>query len=647
MSFIRFNPLIQAFLILLLSGVNSALAIEFRSEVDRDEIAQDESVSMKLVVEADGTVPVEAPEFNAPNFDELQNYQGSFVQSYYDSNSGKFGAKFTRSFTYVLRPKSTGRLSITNIKIKVGGQQYTANPITVVVTGGGGGTPPPQGYGGAGSGLRGAAKKGRGTTLFLRTEVDKTKAYRGQQVVVNYYLYSRARSFNATADRYPNLNGFLKEELDIPVLRGQLTPQEVVLDGTAYRRVLIASFAAYPLKEGKLNIDPMEVKATYIEERRVRPGAMNPFGDEDDLFQQFFQNGAPRTESLRSESISIEVLPLPEIPKDLNYTGAVGDFEVVSAVDRTDLKAHEALSLTLKVEGSGNLSNIETPKISLPEGFELYEAKSQTKGKAGMGEKIFEYLIIPRKSGDFTLPAVQLGFFDPKKNQYVQKSTEAIRIHVNEGDPGAENQAPSKMDPSKEIATPEKGAKRIFGLFSGDQSDVKNSKSAASKFLSSKRNELLGALGLVVLFSLLLSLRNRILSAALSIGAQGRKRKQQEREWARVRRQGEEAQRLPFPEVLSCFGFIERKLDEALSDRFGIAARGLTRAELKETLVEQGKIHENLWQRLSALLEFTETLRFASHAGAVSEERARNELKKWIAECEQVLLGLGQKNRAS
>lgn len=644
MRLMRLRSTFLLSLLLLATGIPSSFAIEFRAEVDREEIAQDESVSMKLVVEADGTVPVEPPEFSAPNFDEIQNYQGSFVQSYYDSSSGKFGAKFTRSFTYVLRPKTTGRLSITNIKISVGGQPYTANPLTIVVTGGGGGTPPPSGYGGAGSGLRGAAKKTRGTTLFLRTEVDKTKVYRGQQVVVNYYLYSRARSFNATADRYPNLNGFLKEELDIPVLRGQLTPQEVVLDGTAYRRVLIASFAAYPLKEGKLTIDPMEVKATYIEERRARPGVVDPFGDEEDLFQQFFQNGAPRTESLRSETISVEVLPLPAPPKDLTYTGAVGDFEVVAALDRTDLRAHEALSFSLKVGGAGNLSNIETPKIPLPDGFELYEAKSQTKGKAGAGEKVFEYLLIPRKPGDFTIPSIELGFFDPKKNEYVRKSTEALRVHVNEGDPAAAEQAPVRLDPLKEVSSPEKGAKRIFDLFSGVQADGQNSKSSPFRFVSSRRNQILGALGLLVLLVFVLSFRSRILLAIRSVGAEGRKRKEIERQWSRVRRQSEEAQRLPLPEILECFGFLEMRLEEALFEHFGIAARGLTRVELKEVLVDQWQIPETLWQRLSALLEFTETLRFASQAGAVSEERARNELKKWIAECEQILLNLSRKS---
>lgn len=630
-------------MILSLVAISPALAVEFHAEADREEIAQDESVSIKMVVEADGTVPVETPSFTAPGFDEIQNYQGSFVQSYYDSTAGKFSAKFSRSFTYVLRPKNVGRLAITNIRIKVDGKNYEANPITVVVTGGGGGTPPPRGYGGAGSGLRGAAKKGRGTVLFLRTEVDRTKAYRGQQIVVNYYLYSRARNFNATADRYPNLNGFLKEELDIPILTGRLQAQDVVLDGTAYRRVLVASFAAYPLKEGKLTVDPMEVKATYMGERAAgNVGGGGLFDDEDDLFQQFFRNAQPQMENLRSESVTIDVGPLPAVPKDLNYTGAVGDFEVISAVDRTDVKAHEAVTLTLKIEGQGNLSNIETPKVVLPDGFELYEAKSQTKGKAGTGEKIFEYLLIPRKAGDFTLPRIELGFFNPKKGEYIRRSTDPIRIHVNAGDPGAENQAPTRSDPTKEIASPIKDAKRVFDLATTGGEGSKTQGETRFRPYGPWKKALAGVLAGLLVLAFLVRFRSQMQRAIGNIGGRLRQRGRHEREWAKVRRQAEEAERLPFNEILKGFDFLQSALEQALFERFGVVARGLTREQLQEALVERGLIPQNLWQRLSELLEFTETVRFASHAGAVSEERARNELRKWIGECELILATLSK-----
>lgn len=625
---------VVGFSILCAAAANAA---EFRAEINQTDIAQDESVSLKLIIQADGTVPVETPEFNAPGFEELQNYQSNSVESYYDSESGKVGAKFSRSFTYVMRPKSTGKLKIDGIKVRVDGQVFTSEPITVNVSGGGGGSSPPRGYGGGGSGLRGAAKKPRGTTLFLRTEVDKTKVFRGQQVVVNYYLYSRATNFNASADRYPDLNGFLKEELDIPVLTGRLHAENVVLDGTAYRRVLLASFAAYPLKEGKLKIDPMEVKATYIDDRESGGRNEDPFGD-DDLFRNFFRSAQPKMESLRSEVVEIEVLPLPAVPKDMNYTGAIGDYEVISAADRTELKAHEALTLTLKVEGSGNLSNIETPKVLLPDGFELYEAKSQTKGKAGVGEKVFEYLLIARKEGDYVLPPITLGFFDPKKGQYVSKATQPISVHVQAGEPGAENQAPVQMNPNKEIASPVQESKKIFDLMGRGSESVKAVFDL--KIQGKQKLGLVLILALMGLVALFFAFRTKILRSVAGIGSAARKRNQKEREWAKFKRQAEEAQRLPFQEIVSIFGFLECAVEDALFQKFGVMAKGMTRPELKESLVDTGRLSEDLWRRLVSLLEFTETLRFASQAGAVSEDRTRNELKMWIAECEQILLAL-------
>jgi hypothetical protein len=636
----RFAKLLPA---LLLFWTTAVFAVEFRAEADREEIAQDESVSLKMTIEAEGTVPIDAPEFSAPNFDELQNYQGSFVQSYYDSNAGKFTAKFQRTFTYVLRPKTTGRLAITNIHIKVDGKPYTANPINVIVTGGGAGTPPPKGYGGAGSGLRGMAKKGRGTVLFLRTEVDKTKAYKGQQVIVNYYLYSRTPNFNASAERYPDLNGFLKEEIAVPVLTGQLDRHETVLDGIPYIRSLVASFAAYPLREGKLTIDPMEVKAQYV----LPPGAQRNgggggFDDEDDLFQQFFRNAQPQIETLRSEPITIEVSAIPAPPKDLAVTGAVGDYSVIVATDRNDVKANEAVTLTLKIEGSGNISNIETPKIPLPDGFELYEAKSQTKGKAGVGEKDFQYLLIPRKAGDFTIPRIELGFFDPKKGEYTRKATDPIQIHVNPGDPGSENQAPPRLDPGQLAASPVKDSKHIFDLFTGaGASQAADSIGDRFRGKGQWRSILFGLLGLIVLLAVLIRFRSEIQTVVGSLAAKSRRKGRREREWSKVRRQAEEAGRLPFNEILKIFDFLQAQLEEALSERYRITARGLTREQLQAALVGEGLMQQNVWQRLSELLEFTETVRFASQAGAVSEERARGELRKWIAACEAILSELG------
>jgi hypothetical protein len=293
----------------------------------------------------------------------------------------------------------------------------------------------------------------------------------------------------------------------------------------------------------------------------------------------------------------------------------------------------------VKIEGSGNISNIETPKVPLPDGFELYETKSQTKGKAGSGEKVFQYLLIPRKAGDFTLPGIELGFFDPKKGEYVARRTDPINIHVNEGDPGAEGLPPERLDPSKEISSPTKDSRHLFNL---SEAGNRARRDAAGFFrgIGKWRVPVLIFIVLLFLCALAFLFRERLKRLVSGIGAEARGKKRLDREWSKIRQDAEEAQRLPFNQILKSYDFLHARLEVTLLRLHGVSVRGLTREQLQEALVERGVIAQNLWQRLSELLEFTETVRFASQAGAVSEDRARNELRKWIAECEAILSDL-------
>lgn len=610
-----------------------AFAAEFSATVDREEIALDESVSLKLTVQADGSVPVELPKFTAPDFDVINEYQSQHVESYFDN--GRVGARFSRSFTYVLRPKKTGSLSISGIQIQVEGQSLQAAALRVRVSGGGAATPPPQGYGGGGSGLRGSGKARRGTPIFVRAEVDKDRLYKGEQVIVSYFLYSRAAQFNAQADKFPAMPGFLKEELEMPIVQGRMADDVVTLDGQVYKRVLLARFAAYPLKEGKLTIDPFGVKVNYYDPRGAR-GTSDDM-DAEDLFQQFFNQATPQTANVRSEPITVEVLPLAgDAPAD--FTGAVGDFSVISAVDRYDLRANEALTLTLKVEGQGNLSTIDTPKITLPEGFEVFESRSQTKsGRGGVGVRVFEYLLIPRRSGEFTLPAIGLSFFDPKTKSYVKKQTDPITVRVAEGDPNAAGSTalpPSRSQENREIPIPEKAIQKLYGL----KSQLgQASKDAPSSDLRTLVLALfgLGILGLVakILWPWIHPVWKKIRPANRSPSAKAR-------DWLRMKQSvGEGSPGAPtasFRDILQAYEKISSRVYDALDARYQLGARALSRVELREVLVVENKMPEDLWNRVSQLLEFTETVRFASQAGAVSEDRVRAEVGRWIDEAEKL-----------
>ena len=357
-----------------------------------------------MSVQSDGNAEVSQPTFQAPDFEVINEYTGTYTESYYDN--GNFGVRNTQQFTRVLKPVHQGMLRISHILIQAGGHTISAPDLVVEVSGAGAGTPPPQGYGGSGMGLRGAGKRVNGRSVLVRAEVDKSKVYKGEQIIVSYYLYRRVRVFNIQVDKYPVLSGFLREDLEMPVLGQRLDSERVVLDGVPYERSLLMRYAAYPLQEGKLKIDSTDLKYNYYS----TPGG-GATDDEDPLLN-FFQQLTPRSGADRSEQLTIDVVPLPEEGKPSSFSGGVGDFNVTSAVDKYEVHANEAVTLTVKVEGRGNVAAIGEPKTKWPNSVELYDSKGNAKtGKGGVGEKDFEILLIPRTPGPLTLPGIEFSLF--------------------------------------------------------------------------------------------------------------------------------------------------------------------------------------------------------------------------------------------
>ena len=533
-----------------------------------------------------------------------------------------------QQFTKVLKPLKTGDFKIDRMSVHVGKKVYTAEPIEIHVGAGGAGTPPPRGYGSGGVGLRGSGKVVKGSPFFVRAEVDRQKVYKGEQIIVSYYLYMRSRTMNIEVVKYPVLGGFLREDLDMPVLQQRLDPESVVLDGVAYQRALLLRYAAYPLKEGKLPIDQMTLKANYY----TTHGGNNA---DEDPFSQFFQQMVPRQAVVTSDPLTIDVSAVPADDKPVGYSGGVGDFKISASVDKYEVKAGEPVTVTLKVEGKGNLAAVEEPKFQLPQGVELYDSKGQTKnGHGGVGEKDFEFLLIPRAPGKLVVPPIEMSFFDPIKRAYVTRTSEPFTVNVLEGAPGSNvalaPKSPGVVSQSSSPATP--SVQDIRG-----PKMMPNSGDAGAGF-SIRRNVLYWIYSAaLILFciggvSILIDQMRR--KKRIDPGTERRaKREKNVKEWQRLRQNARLAQKeMAFQDVVATYERLSGLIYDALDGAFALGARGLARGELREILVENNRMPDQLWQRTSELLEFAETVRYASSVGAVSEITVRTDLEKWVKE---------------
>jgi hypothetical protein len=623
----------------LVREARAAAPIQFTAKVDRSQISVDESVSLKLTVQSEGGASVGNVHFKAPDFDVVNEYTGTYVESYYDGTTGQFGMRNNQQVTKVLKPSKTGTLRISDIWVSVSGRTHSAPDIVVQVAGAGSATPPPRGYGGSGIGLRGAGKQVSGPSVQVRAEVDKTKAYKGEQIIVSYYLYRRVRVFNIQVDKFPVLGGFLREDLEMPVLGQRLDTERVVLDGVPYERSLLLRYAAYPLQDGKLQIDSSVLKYAYY------PNSNSL--DEEDPFMGFFHQMTPQQGVGRSEQVAIDVMPLPEDGKPNSFTGGVGDFTVTSAVDKYDVHANEAVTLTLKVEGRGNLAAIGEPKAHWPDNVELYDSKGVAKaGSGGVGQKVFEFLLIPRAPGKVILPPLEFSFFDPAKKAYVTRSTEPISINVGEPAPGSSPVGAPRTSIQQGSSTPK----------ASDGSALKNQEPTGLKAPEAEQPKTaipawrwlywLSSVAFLAIAGLVLYDFVRRTQARSEALAESRA-KAHARSWAKLHEGARQAvEGASWQDTVQTYELLAGVVFDAVDRAYQVGARSRPRAQLKEILVDEKGLPAATWERIARLLEFAEMVRFATSAGAVSEKAARSELVRWVSEGETVTRELDSKSLA-
>lgn len=618
-----------------LAGAPAARAtnIEFTAQADRTSVSTDESVSVKFTIRSDGAFSsIDGPRFNAPGFDVVNEYTGQFVESYYEN--GRFGMRNIRTVTQVLKPKKAGRYRIDGLSVKVDGRSYSAPSIDIEVESGGAVSPPPRSYGGGvvpAPQPRGP-KRAPSTGFFVRAEVDKRKLYKGEQLIVSYYLYQRSRVFNLSVDKYPTLAGFLREDLDMPILGQRLDSDQVLIDGVAYNRALLVRYAAYPIKDGKLSIDAMAIKASYY--------GGQAGGDDDDPFMNFFQQMAPRIGTSRSDVISIEVEPLPETGRPASFTGGVGEFQILAVADKQEVRANEAVTVTVKVEGRGNAASIGEPKATLPDTVELYESKGRAKThKSGASEKVFELLLIPRQPGKVTIPAFELSTFDPAKEAYVTRSTAPIELTVLEPAPG-----------SAVAVAPKRAARPKAQAGPGDDTQGPPRPAAEGMrplkepgpFSSWAGRPLwrwlygLGALSMLAFAAMVVVTRLGERRAELA-ATQRVRRLAESKSWQHLRSRSKAvAGKGKWQDVTEAYELLCGAVYDVIDRTYSVGARSISRADLGRVLVGERSLPEPIWQKISRILEFAEAVRYASSAGAVSETAARSQLEKWVREGQAV-----------
>jgi BatD DUF11 like domain len=285
----------------------------------------------------------------------------------------------SETISYVLQGKKQGQFTLNAASISVKGQTYTSAPLTIEVIKGKRQT------------FADSPSNGK-DEVILRAELSQKEAYIGQQIVLDYKIYTRVDLSDMRPISEPTFDGFFKLKInDYP--QGE---QNVTIGGKRYLSRTLGRIALFPQKEGMLGIEPMMAQVGIIKGK-----VQDPFAD------PFFGSVRAENASVQSNVATVNVKALPSNAPN-SFTGGVGDFKVETSISKTEATTDEVLSLRMKVMGNGDVKRWLAPKLEPVEGLEIYDPKTvKEESMENQGEwqtiKEFEYLILPKKMGDFTV----------------------------------------------------------------------------------------------------------------------------------------------------------------------------------------------------------------------------------------------------
>lgn len=369
------------------------------------------------------TQEVEDFRSNMRTTDEVEVIAGPYTSkvSSFSMVNGHTSSTSSVTYTYTLYANKVGNYVIPAAHAKINGKTVTSKAIKITITGHAhqnSNTPNNS------SGIRESGTPISGNELFIKVSANKRRVHEQEPILLTYKVYTTLE-LTQLDGKMPDLTGFHTQEVSLPQQKSFHIER---VNGKPYRCVTWSQYVMYPQMTGNLKIPSITFHGIVVQENR----SVDPF-------EAFFNGGSGYVEVKRdivAPSVSIDVDPLPMRPA--NFSGGVGKFNISAQLNNKDVKAGNPVNFRVVVGGVGNLKLIKQPMVKFPKDFDQYDAKVTDKTKLtanGLeGNMIYDFLAVPRNQGDYTIPPVELVYYDVNQNKYCTIRTESFDLHVAKGD---------------------------------------------------------------------------------------------------------------------------------------------------------------------------------------------------------------------
>lgn len=388
-------------LVLILFIVSSLLSIAqqkkitFEATSDAKEIIQNGYFEVSFILKNANGVDFKAPSFKNFKIVSGPNPSNSMqiIQGYVSREVG---------FSYTLSAKKEGVFKIGSASIQANGKTLKSIPLTIKVVN-----------------KKNSIKDNelKEEPAYVLIQPNKTEVYPGEQILVDYKLYTTVSLDGYDIAEEPEYKGFYVQELR----RFNSQKQQEVIGGKQVTTKVLRRIALFPQRTGKLTIPSAQIQLAVIEDNE-RSGFF------------FSRNIKPIFST--TDPIEINVKKLPE-NAPLNFTGAVGQYKFQASAESKHITTDDVFPITIALIGDGDIKRVNTPKLMLSDSFELYAPKiieekvTENQGQL-IGRKIIEYLVLPKFPGKYSIQP-SFSFFNTETESYESFTEGPYDLYVKKG----------------------------------------------------------------------------------------------------------------------------------------------------------------------------------------------------------------------
>ena len=349
-------------------------------------------------------------------------------QSSYQMINGHTSSSSSVTITYTLYAAKNGSFTIGASHALVGGKRLSSRTVKIQVSGHAQRTNGAPNMHGQDSydqpRMRSAGSAISGSDLFIKVSASKKRVHEQEPILLTYKVYTQV-DLTQLEGKMPDLKGFHTQEVPLPQ---QKTFHTETVNGRPYKCVTWSQYVMYPQMTGRLEIPSITFKGIVVQQNR-----------NVDPMEAFFNGGSGYVEvkkDIKAPGITLQVDPLPQRPA--NFSGGVGKFNISASLDKKEVKAGEPITLRVVVGGIGNLKLLKQPVVNFPKDFDKYDAKVTDKTRLTAngveGNMVYDFLAVPRNQGSYTIPSVELTYYDTSKNAYKTIKTQPFKVEVEKGD---------------------------------------------------------------------------------------------------------------------------------------------------------------------------------------------------------------------